>query len=131
MIKRSHKLARDSRGAAALEFALGAPVLITMVWGIFQVGLIFLANAGTQSALGEAARYATIYPTPSDSALQSAITAHKFGLKNGTWSTPTISTNTANGTKTISVVYSQPTNFLFFKGPTVSISKSKVVYLSS
>ena len=123
--------ARETRGAAALEFALAAPALILMMWGLFQIGLIFLANAGTQSALGEAARYATIYPTPSDSALQSTITSHKFGLKNGTWSTPTIATDAANGTKTISVVYSQPTNFLFFKGPTVSISKSKVVYVSS
>ena len=131
-MKRSFNfLTRDTRGAAALEFALAAPALILMIWGLFQVGLIFLANAGTQSALGEAARYATIYPTPSDSTLQTSITAHKFGLKNGTWSTPTIATDTSNGTKTISVVYSQPTNLLFFKGPTVSISKSKVVYLSS
>jgi len=93
--------ARDARGAAALEFALAAPALILMMWGLFQIGLIFLANAGTQSALGEAARYATIYPTPSDSALQTTITSHKFGLKNGTWSTPTIATDAANGTKTI------------------------------
>ncbi|HEX8841799.1 MAG TPA: hypothetical protein VF757_05815, partial [Sphingomicrobium sp.] len=61
------------------------------------------------------------------------ITSAKFGLGNGTWSTPVID-NTHAGSpdyyKVITVQYSQPTNFLFFAGPTITFTKSKTVYLS-
>ena len=124
-------LRSDSKGAAAIEFAIAVPVLTVMIWGMFQVGLIFQANAGMQHALGEAARYATIFPTPNDTDLQTRITAKKFGLGNGTWGTPTIVNDAAAGTKTITVTYSQPTDFLLFAGPTVSMTKTKVVYVSA
>jgi Flp pilus assembly protein TadG len=127
---------RDDRGAGAVEFALAAPVFITFMWSLFQFALVLMASAGTQNALGEGARKATLYVPansgpPSDDVIQAAITSHKFGVGNGTWSTPTIVTDTINGTKTITVTYSQPTNFLFFKGPTVTITKSKVVNYST
>ena len=138
MIRRLRLLVRNAQGVAAMEFAVAVPVLISMIWGMFQVGIIYQANAGAQHALGEAARYATLcIPTgtgcnvPSNTQIQAMITAHKFGLGNGTWGTPTIASNTVLNTKTITVTYSQPTDFLFFPGPTVSITKSKVVYLSS
>jgi Flp pilus assembly protein TadG len=124
-------LLKDTRGAAALEFVIAVPALVAMIWGMFQVGLMFQANAGMQQALGEAARAATIFPTPTDTQLQAMITSHKFGLGNGTWATPTIATDTGAGTKTITVSYSQPTDFLFFSGPSITITKSKVVYVST
>jgi Flp pilus assembly protein TadG len=113
-----------------IEFAIAVPVLVLMMWGIFQVGMVFQANAGMQNALGEAARYATIFPTPSDTAIQAKITGHKFGLR-GTWATPTIATNTTTKSKLITVSYSQPLDFLMFPGPTVTLTKSKRVYYSS
>ena len=128
------KLAGDRSGLAAVEFAVGFPVLILFIWGIFQVALLFRANAGMQHALGEGARLATVWPTPTDAEIQAKITSHKFGLDGsthgGTWSTPSITTSTAANTKLITVTYSQPTNFLFFSGPNVSITKSKLVYLA-
>jgi len=54
------KIGPNVAGAAALEFALAVPVLVSMIWGLFQVGMIFEANAGVQQALGEGARYATL-----------------------------------------------------------------------
>ena len=60
------KLHRDEGGAAALEFALAFPVLISIIYGIFMIGMVFMASAGLQHALGEAARYATLFPTPTD-----------------------------------------------------------------
>ena len=54
-------LRSNERGAAAVEFALSVPVLVSMIWGIFQLALLFEANAGIQHALGEGARYATLY----------------------------------------------------------------------
>jgi Flp pilus assembly protein TadG len=129
-MKLARKLTRDHSGLAAVEFAVAVPILITFIWGIFQVALVFRASSGMQHALGEAARFATIWPTPSDTAIQSKITAKKFGVNGGTWGTPLITTNTTANTKTIRVTYSQPTDFLFFSGPTISLTKEKVVYLA-
>ncbi len=53
-------LRRCQRGAAAIEFALVVPILVLFIYGIFQIGLLFQANAGMQHALGEGARYATL-----------------------------------------------------------------------
>jgi len=125
----ARRLSNDSSGSASVEFAVAVPILISLIWGIFQISLLFQAGAGVQNALGQAARYATIYPTPSDTQIQALIESSKFGTANGTWSTPTITTDAA-GYKVISVSYSQPTDFLFFQGPTVTLTKTKRVYLS-
>ena len=130
MMRRLLKLFRDDDGAAAVEMAIVVPILVGMIWGIFQIALVFEAQAGMENALGQAARYATIYPTPTDTNIKSYITTYKFGGMQGTWGTPTISTDSTAGTKTITVSYSQPMDFLFFQGPSVTLSKSKVVYLS-
>lgn len=124
------RLFKDHSGSSAVEFAVSVPVLVMLMWGMFQVGMLYEANAGMQHALGEGARMATIYPTPTDTQIQTKITSAKFGLGNGTWGTPTIVTDTTAKTKTITVSYSQPTDFLFLPGPSVSLSASKVVYLS-
>ncbi len=124
------KLGADRSGSAAIEFAVAVPVLVSLIWGIFQIAILYRANAGMQHALGEAARYATLYPTPSDEQFQEKVTDGKFGLDNGTWGTPTIDTDTVAETKLITVTYSQPTDFLFFQGPTVSLTREKLVYLS-
>ena len=127
---RFRQLIADRAGSSAIEFAVSVPVLVMLIWGIAQVGLLYEANAGMQHALGEGARMATIYPTPTDTQIQTKITSAKFGLGNGTWGTPTIVTDTTAKTKTITVTYSQPTDFLFLPGPNVSLSASKVVYLA-
>ena len=123
------RLSQDSSGSASIEFAVAVPILIALIWGIFQISLLFQAGAGVQNALGQAARYATIYPTPTDTQIKALIESSKFGTAHGTWSTPTITTD-ASGYKVITVSYSQPTDFLFFAGPTVTLTKTKRVYLS-
>ncbi len=124
------KLLRDPRGMAAVEFALALPVLIIFIYGIFVVGMVFMASAGIHHSLGEAARYATIFPTPTDNQIQARINETIFGVGNGTLSTPTIATNATDHHKTISLSYSQPTDFIFFPGPTISITQSKQVYVA-
>lgn len=125
------KLRRDVAGSTIVEFALAVPVLILFIYGIFTVGLLYQANAGMQHALGEAARYATVYPTPTDEQIRERIMAKKFGLGNGTLNTPSITpTDPVDHSKTISLTYSQPTDFLFFDGPTVTLTNSKKVYVA-
>lgn len=131
-----NRLGRNADGAAVVEMAIGLPVLATFVYGMFQVAIVFLANSGVQHALGEGARYATVYipangGPPTDDEIRAKITAKKFGPKTGTWSSPGISDDAATNTKLITVTYSQPTDFLFVKGPTVTITKSKRIHLSN
>lgn len=125
----------DERGSAAIEFAIAVPVLVMMIWGMFQVSIILEANAGVDQALGEGARYATIFDTttnarPTDEQIADKITATKFGIRNGDWQDPEINTDneTSDGYITINVEYDLPTDFLFFQGPDISIVKSKRVY---
>ncbi len=127
-------LKRDNRGAAVIEIAIALPVLITFIYGIFQIGILYQANAGMQHALGEGARYATLC-TPSgtgcsvysDTQIKAKMNAAVFGTKPGTFTIPNPSTT--NRVMTLTVNYSQPMNFLFFPGPTVNLTRTKVVYL--
>lgn len=120
---------RDNSGAAAIEFALAVPVLIMFIWGIFQIGLLFWASAGMQHALGEGARLATLYPTPTNTQIQTKITSEVFGTQNGTFTaSPPVN---GTGFKTLSVTYTAPTHFLFMTGPTVTLTRSKKVYVAT
>jgi Flp pilus assembly protein TadG len=129
-------LRRDQDGAAAIEFAIAVPVLVLMLYGIFQVGLLFQANAGMQHALGEGARYATLClsPTstgctvPTDDNIKAKINATLFGKSDGTFTVPT-PTTTGTSYKVLSVTYSRPMSFLFFQGPTVTLTRTKTVYI--
>ena len=132
------KLARDQRGAGVIEFAIALPVLISLIWGVFQIGLVMQANAGMQHALGEAARYATIWPTPSDSAIQARVASRKFGTYNGNLSTLSIVNNTTGSGPTLQVVskdlrleYNHTMRFLFLPSRNVTLTRTKRVYLAS
>ena len=129
-------LRRDERGVAATEMALALPVLITMIYGIFQVGLLYQANAGMQHALGEGARYATLcVPSgnscvpPSDTLIKSRISAKLFGRSDGTFTVanPVVGA----GYRDLSVTYTRSMNFIFFRGPTITLNRSKRAYTVS
>ncbi len=133
-------LRRNEEGAAAIEMAIALPVLLVMIYGIFQVGLVFQANAGMQHALGEGARYATLcIPTstgcnsPSDSAVVTRMSSKVFGMNIGTFGTPTVTTpatTSCTHCKDLSVTYTVTPNYLFFNGPAISLTRTKRVYLA-
>ena len=131
---------RDEGGAAAIELAFALPVLVLFIYGIFVIGQLMAANAGAQNALGQGARYATLCLTPtedtgctlpSDDDIQAKISAGLFGTSSGSWSTPTIDRHDADHYLTIEVSYTQNLDFLFFPGPTVTLTRSKKVYTAT
>lgn len=134
MIKLS-LLRRDDRGAAAIEMAIALPVLVAMIYGLFQVGLLYQANAGMQHALGEGARVATLYErytsnnVPTDAAIKSRMTSKLFGKGDGNFTVNDPVTGT--GYKDLSITYTKKMNFLFFNGPTITLSRSKRAYTVS
>ncbi|HSJ63298.1 MAG TPA: TadE family protein [Gemmatimonadaceae bacterium] len=49
--------ARDEAGAAIIEFALVAPLLLVLVWGIIETGRAFYTINSLTSAVRDGARY--------------------------------------------------------------------------
>ena len=128
------RIKRNDEGAAAIEFALAVPVLVSFIYGIFQVGQLFYANAGMQHALGEGARYATLCLTPTatgctvptDSQITTKINAKLFGPKDGTFTVQT--PVTSGNSKTLTITYSRTIKFLFIASRSVTLTRSKMVY---
>jgi Flp pilus assembly protein TadG len=137
MIKGVKRLSKGENGASAIEFSIAVPVLVMFIYGIFSFGQVLEVDASMQHALGEGARYATLClnpassgcTVPTDTQITSKVTSKLFGPASG--ATPSITTDTTNKTKTISLSYSQQMNFLLFTGPTVSFTRSKVVYYAT
>jgi Flp pilus assembly protein TadG len=139
-MKIGHRIRRDEKGAAAIEMAVVTPILIVMIWMFVQFAQMYRALAGIQQALGEGARYATLCinpsatgcasPTPTQ--VQTKINSSVYGIGPGTFNVP-LPTNGTSGTSKyydLVVNYSQPTSLLLFPGPTVTVSRSKRVWIA-
>ena len=132
-MKRFLPLKRDERGAAIVEMAFALPALIVLLWMIVQLGLVFRAMSGIQHGLGEGARMATLFPKPTDTAIKAKITDAVYGIGPGSFAIPTPTTGTADGATylDLKVTYTQKTDLLLFPGPTISVSRSKRVWIAT
>ncbi|WP_162888050.1 TadE/TadG family type IV pilus assembly protein [Sphingomonas mesophila] len=132
-MKRLAVLKRDDRGAAIIEMAFALPALIVLLWMIVQLGLVFRAMSGIQHGLGEGARMATLFPKPTNTAIQDRINAAVYGIGPGSFAIPTPATGTADGATylDLQVTYTQPTDLLIVPGPTISVTRSKRVWIAS
>jgi Flp pilus assembly protein TadG len=94
------KSRRTESGAAAVEFALVAPILIILVFGVISFGIIF----GQQLALGNAAREASRYGVVEGRTCSQVTTAakdaaHTIGMS-GTDVTVTVKRGSSSATAT-------------------------------
>lgn len=148
MTGRCH-LNRDERGAAVIEIAIALPVIILFVWGIFQLGIAFQANAGMQHALGEGARLATVCQDPTadgvcgtatDEEIEDLVSDKLFGTGVGDFdvavtrpvddpATPTVDESDVDYLD-LTATFTMPTNFVFFNGPNISLEQTKRVYIA-
>jgi Flp pilus assembly protein TadG len=100
---------RDDRGAVLVEFALIAPVLILLLFGIVEYGLVLNAQLQVTGAARQAAR--TMAVTGSVASAQSAAIASTAALSpvlttsNVTFSEPAC---TAGSNVTATVAYDKP-----------------------
>lgn len=74
------RLTRQSEGAAAVEFALIAPMLIMVLMGMFDVGYTLYANVTLQGAVQQAARKATVESGQSTWSLMDNAVRRQVGL---------------------------------------------------
>ena len=131
---RSKIIGSDEQGATTVEMAFALPVLLMFIYGIFQYGVILMAHAGMQHALGEGARYATIFPVPTDSQITTKVSNSVFGMNVGTFSAPSITTPAAadcTNCRLLSVTYTVTPKFIFFNGPAITLTRTKRIYLAA
>ncbi len=126
-------LVRDTKGAAVIEMALAIPILLQLLWIIFQGGLIFRAMSGIQHGLGEGARYATLFPQPTNTQIRTRISDAVYGIGPGSFTIANPVAGTADGANylDLTVSYTQETNLLIVPGPTITVRRSKRVWVSS
>lgn len=124
------RLVHDSRGSPSVDFALTLPALVLMTVGVMQLGIAFLANAGLRAGVEAAARYATVYPYPTDAQVQDKVGSSVFGIETSKLSTPTIARGTSNGENYVDVTATYPVkfNFIFFTTPQFNLSYTRRAY---
>ena len=127
------RLVKNERGAAVIEVAVALPALIILMWTIVQAGLVFRAMSGIQHGLGEGARYATLFPQPDTADIKSKISSTVYGIGPGhfTIANPVAGTQDGGNYLDLQVTYKQDTDLLIFPGPTISVSRSKRVWVST
>ncbi|OYX63634.1 MAG: hypothetical protein B7Y89_04050 [Novosphingobium sp. 32-60-15] len=74
------QLRQQNEGAAAVEFALIAPMLIMVIMGMFDVGYTLYANVTLQGAVQQAARKATVESGQSTWSLMDNAVRRQVGL---------------------------------------------------
>jgi len=135
------RISPDDRGAATVEMAFALPVLVVMLYAFVQLAEVYRAVAGMQQALGEGARYATLCLTqsstgctaPTSAQIKTKINASVYGIGPGTFTVadPVGGTSGTASYYDLSVSYSQPTTLLMFPGPTMALTRSKRVWIST
>jgi hypothetical protein len=116
-----------------IETAFALPVFLVMLWAIVQFGLVFRANAGIQNALGEGARLATLFPTPTDPQIVQKMRDTVDGIGPGIFD-PTLTlppTGSTEKYRDLQVTYTQSTNLIMFPGPRITITRKKRVWVAS
>lgn len=141
-MKHANRLCRNQDGIATVEMAFALPILIVIIFMFVQLAQIYRAMSGIQQALGQGARYATLClspsptsgcTTPSSSQIQTVINNSVYGIGPGTFTVATPTNGSDGGTGhyyDLSVSYTQPTTLMLFPGPTISVSRSKRVWVA-
>lgn len=89
--RRDSHLRRRS-GAATVEMALAAPILLTLVFGIMQVGYAFMVQHAVQNAASKGCR-AAFLPSRSTTAVTTAVNSTLQPMGLDTFATTTIQVN--------------------------------------
>jgi len=131
-VKLIRKLRRNEDGAAVIEMAFALPILVMLLWMIIQLGLVFRAMSGIQHSLGEGARAATLWPVPSTDTVEDKMEAAVYGIGPGEFTIVDPVSGTADGSNylDLQVTYTQDTDLIFIPGPTISVSRSKRVWVA-
>lgn len=119
-------------GATAIEFAFAAPVLVMLMIGVLQLGMVLHANGGMRHAVGEGVRLAKVYPSATETQVLEEVKSSYSGINPANVKTLTFDRgSTAAGARlaTISMSYEVDLVIPFAPVPPILLSQSRTVYL--
>lgn len=123
----------DETGAPLVEFALTLPILMVLVMGTFGIGNYMYAKNAVNHAVDEAARTASIYPTPTDAAIKTAYSDALTRDFSGDGGTIFTTTHGASGTidyVDLKATASIDVDFAFYTKTGVKIETTRRVFLA-
>ena len=127
------KLRRSTHGAIGLEFGLAIPILVVLMIGILQYGLVLNANGSMRNAMGEGLRLAKVNPAATDSQVLNRTRSTLVGVDPAAVTTLTFvrgtSSNAQTGTMTMQVTLTPIIPFAPISP--IVLSQTKRVYLPS
>lgn len=125
------RLRRDRKGVGAVEFALILPVLILIIVGISQMGILYFAHAGLRDLVADSARFASIDPRPTEEAVIARIDEGGFGLKADQLGEPTVTYGATDGNEwaEIELSYTINLDFIFWSTGDFQIEENRRVFI--
>ncbi|MFN4037851.1 MAG: TadE/TadG family type IV pilus assembly protein [Erythrobacter sp.] len=132
MMDLKRRIAKDKSGVGAIEFAIAAPVLFALIFGIWNTGLILYADNSIRSAVETGARQATIFPRPTEAQIRQVINDRYYGPRMGAINGPTLAYTVQNGAPvvTITMSYTHETVLPFLDVPPLLLQHQRTVYLA-
>ncbi|QZD89606.1 pilus assembly protein [Qipengyuania aurantiaca] len=133
-------LREDKRGTAIIEFALLAPIVLGLFFGIIQIGISMQAYNSMRSVASDTARYAVVEymneNTISDATIatkaKSIATSAPYLMNNSVAITITpVTTPRVHGTheKTLQITYTPPDVLPFFNFTSKQMSYSRPIFV--
>jgi hypothetical protein len=131
MIRTLQRFDGDRRGASAAEFALVLPLLLLMIVGITQVGILYFAHSGLRSLVAEGARLASISPRPTHETIVGRLRQGGFGLDEDQLSEPVVTYGDTSGHQwaDLELSYTVHLNFIFWSTGPFEIQSRRRVFL--
>lgn len=121
----------NRKGTAAAEFALVIPVLLILIFGTLQAGVLFYANAGLKNGVGEAARLATLWPRRTTGEITTQFRTMVYGIDRGALADPVITTGRSQGSDYVEITatYTVPLDLFFVPLPSVTLTERRRAFL--
>lgn len=127
------RLRRDREGSFGIEFAIALPVLVALMIGILNFGLVLNANGSMRNAMGEGLRLAKVDPAATDATVIATTRAALIGVDPNAVQTLTFRRGTVNnaetGTMTMTVQLRPIIPFAMI--PPITLTETKQIYLPS
>ncbi|EDL50336.1 TadE/TadG family type IV pilus assembly protein [Erythrobacter sp. SD-21] len=135
-----HRLRRDERGTAIIEFALLAPVILGLFFGLIQIGISMQAYNSLRGVASDTARYAvveymngdTIDDTTIENRAKAIATGAPYLLNNSVTATITpVATPRVHGTheKTLLISYTPPDVLPFFNFTSKQMTYERPIFV--
>ncbi|HSG34202.1 MAG TPA: TadE/TadG family type IV pilus assembly protein [Sphingomonadaceae bacterium] len=130
MLKR---LWQDQAANSTVEFVIAAPVLVSFMVGILQIGQVMHANGAMRNAIGDGIRYAKVYPDATETQVLNETRAGMAGVNVDGITELQFVRGTANGAAfgRITMQYELQPMIPFAPMPPIVIEEERTAYLPS